>query len=376
MNQSTYPVSKKATQRAYFPALASLFSLWLRNIGRQPFFIRLRNWEYWPFEVVYVPIFFYWLWLSLKARSLFFFSAANPSIETGGMLGESKIDILNRISDAYKPKTAFIEVPTTLATIREQMARHQLNFPIIAKPNVGERGWRVEKIEDAAELKAYANDSRVDFLIQEYVDTPLELGIFYYRLPGEARGSISSVVRKEFLFIRGDGCSTVWELIQRNERARLQIDTLKTRYQEILSRILRRNETFTLVPIGNHSRGTKFLNANNLINDQLTQVFDHISQSIDGFYFGRYDLRCSSLDDLYEGKNIRILELNGAGAEPAHIYQPGFSLQEAYRVLFHHWRVLYEISRENNRRGIPYLKLGKAFRILKRIRIHKKRQQQ
>jgi hypothetical protein len=55
------------------------------------FMTRLTQWEYWPFEVIYLPIFVYWLWLSVKARSLFFFSAANPSIENGGMLGESKL---------------------------------------------------------------------------------------------------------------------------------------------------------------------------------------------------------------------------------------------------------------------------------------------
>jgi hypothetical protein len=63
------------------------------------FWTRLTNWEYWPFSVIYFPVFFYWLWLSVKARSLFFFSAANPSIESGGMLGESKYRILKNVPD-------------------------------------------------------------------------------------------------------------------------------------------------------------------------------------------------------------------------------------------------------------------------------------
>ncbi|MBC7920160.1 MAG: hypothetical protein H7Z75_03640 [Ferruginibacter sp.] len=352
----------------------SFWAHWSGKLG-YPFFIRLRHWEYWPFAVVYFPVFFYWIWLAIKARSPFFFSAANPSIETGGMLGESKVDILNQISDQYKPKTLFIPRSTSLEAIRSMVAAHRIAFPLIAKPNVGERGWRVEKIHDGRELASYVGSNRVDFLIQAYVDTPLELGIFYYRFPGQSQGVVSSVVRKEFLSVRGDGRSSLLTLIQRNERARLQLDVLKAKYRARLHQVLRRDETLTLVHIGNHCRGTKFLNGNHLINEQLTRVFDDISQSIEGFHFGRYDVRCTSLADLYAGKGIRILELNGAGAEPAHIYEPGFSVREAYRVLFHHWRVLYQISRENHRRGVPYLTLREAVQFIRKSRAHKKSRQ-
>jgi len=54
---------------------------------------KITHWEYWPFELVYFPVVLYYFWLSIRARSFFFFSASNPSIETGGMLGESKFGI-------------------------------------------------------------------------------------------------------------------------------------------------------------------------------------------------------------------------------------------------------------------------------------------
>ncbi|GAA4415760.1 D-alanine--D-alanine ligase [Nibrella viscosa] len=337
-----------------------------------PFFIRLRHWEYWPFWVVYFPIVFYWLWLSLKARSLFFFTASNPAIETGGMLGESKIDILNKIDDAYKPLTGFIQQSASLQDIQDTMLLAGITFPIIIKPNVGERGRGVEKITSPHDLQAYWQRNQADCLVQEYVDSPLELGVFYYRYPGQATGVISSIVRKEFLSVTGDGRSTLLDLILQNERARLQLPRLQAQYRADLHQLIPAGQKRELVPIGNHSRGTKFLNGNHLINEQLTAVFARISQSIDGFYYGRYDLRCRSLADLYAGRGIRILELNGAGAEPAHIYQPGFSLLEAYRVLFHHWRVLYEISRENHRLGTPYPGLKEAIRLYRKAQTHKK----
>jgi hypothetical protein len=55
------------------------------------------------------------------------------------------------------------------------------------------------------------------------------------------------------------------------------------------------------------------------------------------------------------------MELNGVGSEPAHIYQPGFSIREAYRVLFFHWKQLFEISRKNRKLGVEYMSLSEAW---------------
>ena len=330
--------------------------------------IRLKSWEYWPFSVVYVPVFIYWIWLSIKARSFFFFSASNPSIESGGMLGESKIDILNLISEDFKPVTLFVKRSTEESCLGDKLRFAGLDFPVIAKPNAGERGWGVEKIADVDALGNYHKKSPVDYLIQEYIGYPLELGVFYYRMPDQPGGTISSIVQKEFLSVTGNGNNILAELILANERAVLQWDLLKLKYESLLTKVLEENEKMTLVSIGNHCLGTKFLNANHLINEELTAVFDRISTGIQGFYFGRYDLRCKNPEDLYLGKNIKIMELNGAGAEPAHIYQPGFSILEGWKVLLHHWQVLYKISSFNHRKGVPYMSFKEARMILKRIK--------
>ena len=346
----------------------SLLAYRPRFFTSNPFFIRLRSWEYWPFSLVYLPLFVYYGWLALKARSFFFFSASNPSIETGGMLGESKAGILDLIDDEFKPKTVFIPRSTPISEVFKLVKTHKLSLPLIAKPDRGERGWLVEKIENQPTLVNYIQTSPGDFLIQEYVDEPLELGVFYYRMPGQTEGVVSSIVLKEFLSIRGNGHDTVEALIRQNERAILQLPALTHEHGHQFEQILAPGETITLVHIGNHSKGTKFLDANHLITPELNRLFDRISGSIDGFYYGRYDLRCRSVADLYAGRNIRIMELNGAGAEPAHIYQPGFPLGKAYKVLFHHWKVLYQISRENHRRGVPYMRLREAIRVWKRIK--------
>ncbi|MBP6410464.1 MAG: carboxypeptidase-like regulatory domain-containing protein [Pseudarcicella sp.] len=112
------------------------------------------------------------------------------------------------------------------------------------------------------------------------------------------------------------------------------------------------NETLTLEPIGNHCRGTAFLDNNFLINQQLNQVFDKIASTVRGFHYGRFDLKVKSIDDLYEGKNIKILELNGVWSEPAHIYDPNFKLWKAYKDLFWHWNTMSKISLLQSQKGI------------------------
>lgn len=337
--------------------------VWWQKAGRSsPFLIKLRSWEYWPFAVVYLPVFVYYGWLSLRARSWFFFSAANPGIETGGMRGESKMAVLNKIEAQFKPKTLFFRHPIQSSdTILNQLLLANVWFPIIAKPDRGERGFRVEKLNSEAELSEYLLLNKQDLIVQEYVDEPLELGVFYYRFPGETTGTVSSVVIKDFLSVTGDGRQSIAALLAQNERAFLQLNVLRERLSDGLNEVLPTGETRLMMPIGNHCRGTKFLNGNQFITNEFTTVFDRISQSIEGFQYGRFDLRCRSVAHLLRGETIRIVELNGAGAEPAHIYQPGFSLWEGWRVLLNHWRVLYEISRANHKLGVPYMTLGEAW---------------
>lgn len=331
------------------------------------FIIRLTAWEYWPFGIVQFPLFIYWLWLSLRARSLLFFSVSNPSIVLGGMFGESKNDVLKLIPDQYKPKTVLVKAPSTTQVVISLMKEHDFDFPVIFKPDLGERGFMVKKIISENQIETYLSSLNKDFLIQEFLDLPVELGVFYTRMPDQPEGYVNSVVIKDMLTVTGDGKSTLRELILDKPRAKLQWNKLKIAHADQLERIIPAGEEFTLNSIGNHSLGTTFLNGEHLINTKLSKTFDTISKQIDGFYFGRYDLRCSSIEELYEGK-IKIMELNGCGAEPAHIYHPGFSLWKAMSILFTHWKNIFLISIQNHKRGIAFTPFKEGKLIYKNFK--------
>lgn len=283
------------------------------------------------------------------------------------MLGESKFDVLNLIPARYKPKTIRITYPATSADVEKALKENGYQYPIIFKPDLGERGFMVKRISSEHEIQPYLDALKKDFLIQELVDLPIECGVFYTRFPNEENGKVTSVVLKEMLTVTGDGNSTLEDLILAKPRAKLQWEKLKEVYATRLSSVVAEKETLTLNMIGNHCLGTKFLDGGYLINEKLSTAFDTISKQINGFYFGRFDLRCASFEDLYEGK-IKIMELNGCGAEPAHIYNPGFSLWKAFGVLFTHWRNMFVISVQNHKRGVPYMSFTEGKTIYKKFK--------
>lgn len=328
-------------------------SFFQRILGSN-FFIKLRSWEHWPFGVIQAPLFIYWLWLSLKARSLFFFSASNPGILMGGMFGESKFEVLEKVPGECKAKAILIKLPAPAETILLRIRENGFQFPLIFKPDLGERGWLVKRINREGDVEDYLNQIKLDFLIQEFVDLPLEFGVFYIRYPKASSGKVISVAGKEMLSVEGDGEKTLKELILEKERAKLQWETLQVTFRDRLEDVLAKSQKLELVSIGNHCLGTKFLNCNHLITEKFSNSFDRISKHVDGFYFGRYDLRVASLEDLENG-NFKVVELNGCGAEPAHIYEPGFPLWKAIKVLFQHWKDMYRISAENHALGVPYI---------------------
>jgi hypothetical protein len=222
----------------------------------------------------------------------------------------------------------------------------------------------VNRIFNERDAEVYLQKIKTDFIVQKLVDLPIELAVFYYRYPNQERGKVSSITMKGMLSITGDGISTVQELILLNDRAKLHWDSLSEKFHHQLNSILPQGDTIELVSIGNHCLGTTFLNANYLINEKLESFFDSISKQIDGFYFGRFDLRTASISALYEGE-IQIMELNGCGAEPAHIYHPGASLFAAWKTLFKHWKTMFLISVQNHQRGVPYLSFNEGRAIFK-----------
>jgi hypothetical protein len=337
------------------------------------FFIRLASWEYWPFAILYLPVFFYWAWLSGKARSFFFFSTANPSITNAGFLMESKRQIYDLMPDGSYPKTVYCPRGRPVVEIRQSLLERGFEFPLIAKPDIGQRGMQVSLLRDECELYLYSARSKVDFLLQEYIDYPHEAGIFYYRRPGESKGHISGIVGKELLAVKGDGQSTVEALLRKNGRYVLQIPALSVAYGEFLQEIPAAGKEQLLVPYGNHSRGAKFLDYSDRLTPALEDRIDALCRQVPGFFFGRLDIKFASWEELWAGGKFSVIELNGAGSEPTHIYDPRHSVFFAWKEIIRHLRLLFDISRANARSaGLVPMSMAEGLKMLRDYARHEK----
>lgn len=355
---------------------------WLR--GRMARFdwraiARLKYWEFWPSWMFYPPVAVYYGWLALKYRGLALPTAANPGIFTGGMVGESKIDLLTKLSVSSPQFTAPASLlraqdrPAALADFEGLRKQLGLEYPFILKPDIGQRGIGVKLIRSRSQAEDYLRQTCTDLVAQRYAPGPGEVGIFYYRFPHEPRGRIFAITEKIFPYVVGDGLSTVAELIHQDARAKWIADKYLVRLESRRNEVLPNGERLKLVEAGNHAQGCIFQDGKRLWTPELEACIDEISRGIDGFFIGRYDIRFSDETDLRAGRSFQIIELNGAASEATSIYDARNSLWSAYRTLFHQWNLVFAIGSANRSRGFAptgLWTLGQAWRAYAKQAAH------
>ena len=323
---------------------------------------RTVRWEYWPPFVFYVPVALYVLWLGIRHRGLTLFTAANPSIEAGGFINESKSAILDGLAasgDAVAP-WRLLPASDPPAARREDARRFAL--PVVLKPDAGQRGSGVVVARTWEAVDAYLAEAHYDVLLQAYVPG-VEYGVFYVRRPSEARGRIFAVTEKRMPVVAGDGRRTLEELILDDRRARAMAELYFESQAARLNEVIPAGERVQLVELGTHALGAYFHDGAAEITPELTESIDRVSRTFDGFFFGRYDVRTASAQDFRRG-SFRVIELNGVTSEATSIYDPAHSVFDAYRTLFAQWRLAFEIGAENRERGgapASLLDLGRSI---------------
>jgi hypothetical protein len=329
------------------------------------FIFKLVRWEFWPNKIVYFIPVCYLFYLALKTRSLGFFSAANPTIIFGGLLNTSKYNIYKLIPEKYYPKTLLFSPKIDLDYLFGKLNSNNIHFPFIVKPDLGFQGIGVEVINSKFELEQYVLKTKYNFIAQPFIDLPNEIGIFYCRLPNDANGEITGIVSKEFPFIKGDGVSTLIELIEKDERLLSQITLFDFAINNHLNTILPNEEIFYLTKIGNHARGTKFIDASKYKTEKLNMTIDRICKKIPMFYYGRIDIKYQNFEDLENGINFYIIELNGAMSLPTHMYDAQHSLFYAWSEMIRHFKYLNIIARQNNEKGHKYSSFKEFVTMIK-----------
>jgi len=335
---------------------------------------RLTRWEFWPPWVFYPPLFLYLVYLMVKYRSFTVFTAANPGIVAGGFVGESKIAILEalRSSPSFVARAHLVEASLSdaakLQAAETFMSDEGLAYPIVLKPDNGQRGSGVVIVRSIDELRSRVRQLTIDTMIQEYIDGP-EFGVFYYRYPGESHGHIFSITEKELPAVTGDGRRTLETLILEDQRAVCAARLYLDRHKPQLTRVPQDGERLALAELGTHCRGAMFLDGSSLLTRELERTFDEIAHGFDGFFFGRFDVRATGgITEFRQGRGFKIIELNGVTSEATHIYDPATSLLAAYRVLMRQWNIAFAIGDENHKRGYAPASAQQLFRLMHEYR--------
>ena len=305
----------------------------------------------------------------MKSRSFWFFSSSNPTITFGGFEGEGKKEMYVQLPSSLIPVTVYLMPSHSFQEVKQSIELAGLKLPFIVKPDIGMKGILFRKIDSWEELEKYHYSIPVEYLAQALVEHPIELSVFYYRHPLAKKGTISGFIQKDLLQVVGDGQSTLEQLIENDSRAKFRMEEMSRRHGHRFEYIVPSGEIFYLSYAGNHNRGAKFTNLASQIDEKMLALFDELSHQTK-FYYGRYDIKADSVDSLKKGKGFQILEFNGCGAEPNHIYDCGMGLFEAYSVLLTHWKALYEISKHNHINGTPYWSFMKGWKFLQESNKH------
>ncbi len=325
--------------------------------------------EFWPGWLFYLPVVLQWIWLGLRYGDMSLPTAANPSIELGGLCGESKSAILDLAGPAARPWIAqYVTLHAGMDDAIQLAEASGFGWPMVVKPDVGCNGNGVRLVANPIDLAAAvaAFPPGVRLLLQRYVPDPGEAGLFYIRHPGEAVGRLTSVTLKQQPTVTGDGRSTLEALIHADPRAGRVAHLYLARLARRLSEVPAAGAVVPLVFTGNHCKGAIFLNGADRITPALTRQVDEIARAIPGFYFGRIDVRYASEAALRLGQSFTILEVNGAGSEAIHIWDARCTLREAYTAQFAHYRAAWEIGRENRANGCRPSGLRTMYRAWRR----------
>ena len=332
------------------------------------FWERSSRWEFWPSSLYYIPIVAWIVWLGLKHRSPMAFTAANPGLEAGGMVGEKKHHALQPLQANAPDLVAEFSLITTVdAASRFAQAvtfTDTHGLPVVLKPDVGQRGRGVFVARTTEQVSEYLSRFSGSVIIQKHIEGE-EFGIFVARMPSKALPEVLSIVHKTFPRVSGDGVQNLKQLILGDARAKLISNLLFRRWATELSRVPAADEVIKLVEIGAHCRGSLFLDAREHTTPELVATLGRLLDAVPGYAFGRMDIRVPSIEDFRQGQGIKVLELNGVSAESAHIYQPGTPLLDGYRAMFRQWSIAFDIGAAYAKSGVP---TTSAFQLLSQFR--------
>lgn len=326
---------------------------------------RLTHWEYWPAFVIY-PLALWPLFLRrLQGQRVLDFLLCNPAMPLSGFAMESKGEILDSFTPPHPENIRiadYLRLTDQALEEVQKFAKHH-GYPLVLKPDIGERGSGVTIVRNEREAKEWLEQQEGrSALVQEYIPG-LEVGIHWANEPTQNKSHVTSIARKLPQHLVGNGTDSIEQLILKDSRALAMAKHFLKQFDNRLSEVPKEGEKLILTELGTHCLGAIFEDARDWITDELTTTLDQAGLSYPQFNFGRYDIRVPDEESLKKGVGLVILELNGVTGEPAHIYQPNYPLRKGIQDLRRHYQLASSIGQALREQGQPAAKFKDLWQV-------------
>lgn len=323
----------------------------------------LKKYEFWHPRIFEAPYYAYLgaqcLLNGIGIRSL---AKANYCLDHGEIGIGSKLDTQFAFNQNHFLPTIRLEGHLTVAEkeqrLKEFVTEHQ--FPIILKSDVGCVGKGVCKLSTDQELVQKVPLLLGDYIIQKFTQLEEEYGVFYVRHKG--RPKITGINKKHFPSVVGNGRDNIITLAKQHYRYTDHWDIFLQYFDPQL--VPQEGEEMRLSFIGSHTMGCMFTDDTHLTTPALEQAVFEIFSDQPGYNFGRLDLKTANEESFRKGDFV-LIEVNGVASLPTHMFDPKYSVWQAYKIFFAHAKYLAQIAREHKNKPMDFLSFAEIINRVK-----------
>lgn len=316
------------------------------------------TWEQLPWQIQFLPSIIKYIPVVGIANVI------NPDIGgLSGMVGASKAHLNTKVNQDFRPKDFVFAAGTTVEQMQQIITEQKISFPLFIKPVQGERAAGVQFVPNETAFLALEIDLNRSYLVEEAIMSQGEFCVNVVRGLRTKKFGVLALTERVIPKVIGDGVSTIKQLIALLELTELQkqkiIEALET---EFLAKVLEQNISQTVVRTASISYGTEYVKLN-LTPEQKKLLEHQINQMLlpaDGFNIGRFDLKADNLDALLKGDCL-VVELNGIGGMPTHVYETHLSIEQKQMILDEYFDLLQNFSLQQIERGLKPLGFWTAF---------------
>lgn len=323
------------------------------------------TWEQLPWQIQFLPSVIKYIPLVGVANVI------NPDIDgISGMVGASKAHLNTKVNPHYRPKDLVFTAKSFPETLLPVLKQKKLSFPLFIKPVQGERAAGVQFLPSEADLLALELETEREYLLEDAVMTQSEFCISVVRDITTQKFHIFSLTERVIPTVTGDGQHSIAELIQTLPLTEAQKQkVLGALEADFLTTVLPKGLDQVVVRTASISYGTEYVRYDHTLSkaklQAITEQINTVLTAASGFNVGRFDIKADALDDLVSG-NFKVVELNGIGGMPTHVYERHLSLIQKQTILDEYFTLLNDLAQQLIQTGKQPMGFWTAIRHLRR----------